>query len=65
MRFSRKIEDAAVYIRHQFLVVSRSMSCAFFAAKKKGQGVGLGLFVVYCIMKGHGGTLYVDSEPGK
>ncbi|MEH0022477.1 MAG: hypothetical protein V6Z89_22705 [Desulfobacter sp.] len=61
-------EDAgqvAVYIRHQFLAVSRPKSCAVFTAKKKGKGVGLGLFVVYCIIKERGGTLYVDSEPGK
>ena len=36
----------------------------FFTTKPAGEGTGLGLYISYQIVQGHGGEIRVDSQPG-
>lgn len=45
-------------------VLARAMD-PFFTTKPVGKGTGLGLAIVYGVIKAHGGTVELQSEPGK
>ena len=57
-----EVEDTGIGIPRE--MVSHIFE-PFFSTKNQDKGVGLGLSVVYGIIKEHHGSIYVKSEEGK
>jgi len=56
-----EVEDNGSGIPEQ---VRQRMFEPFVSSRRDGRGAGLGLAVVYSIVRDHGGTIAVDSSPG-
>jgi two-component system, cell cycle sensor histidine kinase and response regulator CckA len=57
-----RITDTGTGIRQE---IADRIFDPFFTTKESGRGAGLGLSIVYAIIRGHRGAVLVDSMPGK
>ena len=57
-----RVEDSGPGVRKEDM---RHLFDPFFTASRSGTGTGLGLTLTYYIMKEHGGSIEVESEPGR
>lgn len=57
-----EVEDTGIGIPDD---VKRSIFLPFFTTKEVGKGTGLGLSVVHGIVTAHGGSVSVETEPGR
>ena len=61
-RLSLTVADTGQGIDHDLL---DRIFTPFFTTKKPGEGTGMGLSVVHGIVTAHGGTIDVESVPGR
>ena len=57
-----RVTDTGTGIRQE---IADRIFDPFFTTKESGRGAGLGLSIVYAVIRGHRGVVLVDSMPGK
>lgn len=57
-----RVLDTGIGVRQE---IADRIFDPFFTTKESGRGAGLGLSIVYTVIRGHRGTVLVDSTPGQ